>query len=233
MFSIPVMGSSEPYALHPGKIIGVGLNYADHVKESTVFNRFALELPKEPVIFAKTTNVLIPSGEEIIIPSFIKDYGFEEPRVDLEAELAVIIGKTAKRVSEKDALAYVFGYTCFNDVSQRNIQKGDASGWFRGKSLDTFGPIGPVIVRAVDMPNPQNCRITSRINGRPCQESNTSYMIFPVARLVSWISSQITLYEGDIIATGTPSGVSALRHGDSVEIEIEGIGILRNPVREE
>jgi 2-keto-4-pentenoate hydratase/2-oxohepta-3-ene-1,7-dioic acid hydratase in catechol pathway len=136
MIRLP-FGTGE-YALDPRKIIAVGLNYADHVVESLSYDHEKLDLPSEPVLFAKTPNVLIGPGEAIVIPAYLFDLGFDEVRVDPEAELAVIISRTCSRVSEADAMDYVLGYTCFNDVSQRNIQKGDASGWFRGKSLDSF-----------------------------------------------------------------------------------------------
>jgi 2-keto-4-pentenoate hydratase/2-oxohepta-3-ene-1,7-dioic acid hydratase in catechol pathway len=125
---------------------------------------------------------------------------------------------------------YILGYTCFNDVSQRNIQKGDASGWFRGKSLDSFGPIGPRIVPAEEIPDPQNLDISCRVNGELRQSSNTSHMIFPVATIISYISRHIRLEAGDIIATGTPEGIAPIHGGDLVEVEISGIGVLKNPV---
>jgi 2-keto-4-pentenoate hydratase/2-oxohepta-3-ene-1,7-dioic acid hydratase in catechol pathway len=233
MVRIPVAGTDRTYDVDPSKIIAVGLNYRDHVEESKVFDLKKLEVPTEPVLFAKTPNVLIGPGEPIVIPAFIADYRFPEPRVDHECELAVVIGKRCRNVPEKDALSYVLGYTCFNDVSQRNIQKADASGWFRGKSFDTFGPVGPVLVPASRIPDPQALRILCRVNGVEKQASSTSLMIFSVATLIAFISKNLTLEEGDLIVTGTPSGVSPLVHGDSVEVEIEGIGILKNPVIEE
>ena len=124
----------------------------------------------------------------------------------------------------------VLGYTCFNDVSQRNIQKSDVSGWFRGKSLDTFGPVGPRIVTGDAVPDPGDLEITCRLNGKTVQSSSVSNMVFPVNEIISFISKQITLERGDLIATGTPAGVGRIRHGDVVEVEIPGIGVLRNPV---
>ena len=124
----------------------------------------------------------------------------------------------------------IFGFLCLNDVSYRNIQTGDKSGWFRGKSFDTFCPVGPQIVRTADIEDPQNLEILCRLNGKVVQHSNTSHMIFPIPAIVEFISSNFTLYEGDIITTGTPSGVGPLAHGDTVEVEIEQIGVLRNPV---
>jgi 2-keto-4-pentenoate hydratase/2-oxohepta-3-ene-1,7-dioic acid hydratase in catechol pathway len=228
MIRLP-FGTGE-YTLDPRKIIAVGLNYADHVVESLSYDHEKLDLPSEPVLFAKTPNVLIGPGEAIVIPAYLFDLGFDEVRVDLEAELAVIISRTCSRVSEADAMDYILGYTCFNDVSQRNIQKGDASGWFRGKSLDSFGPIGPRIVPAEEIPDPQNLDISCRVNGELRQSSNTSHMIFPVATIISYISRHIRLEAGDIIATGTPEGIAPIHGGDLVEVEISGIGVLKNPV---
>ncbi len=238
---LPVSGTNETYTINPTKIVAVGLNYLEHVKESHVFEKefgnkqgnADLDLPKEPVLFAKTPNVLIGPGDEIVIPRFLKSYNFDNLRIDHEAELAVIIGTGGKNIPEEEALNHVYGYTCFNDVSARNIQKSDKSGWFRGKSFDTFGPIGPVIVPAEQMKDPQTMKITARVNGKTAQDSDTSLMIFSVAKIISYISKNVSLEPGDIIATGTPSGVSPLKDGDTVEIEIEGIGILKNPVREE
>jgi 2-keto-4-pentenoate hydratase/2-oxohepta-3-ene-1,7-dioic acid hydratase in catechol pathway len=153
--------------------------------------------------------------------------------VDPECELAVIIGKKGRRIPQDKAFDYVFGYTCFNDISQRNIQKSDVSGWFRGKSFDTFGPIGPVIVPHHDIGNPQALRVTCKINGNLKQDGNTGEMIFSIPALISFISKQFTLEEGDLIATGTPSGISPIVSGDTVEVEVERIGVLRNPVIEE
>ncbi|MDR0524248.1 MAG: fumarylacetoacetate hydrolase family protein [Spirochaetaceae bacterium] len=211
------------------KVIGVGLNYRDHVKEG-FSNGKALKIPKEPVLFVKTPNTLIGPDEPIILPKILKSYGFETPRTDIEAELAVLIGKPGRNIPAEQAFEYVSGYACFNDVSQRNIQTSDVSGWFRGKCFDTFGPIGPVISR---IPNPQNLAICSRINGAVKQSGNTRDMIFSIPELIAFISRNFTLEKGDIIATGTPAGVSPIQPGDIVEVEIEGLGILRNPVQEE
>lgn len=235
MVQLSIAGTEESYTVSPSKIIALGLNYMDHVNERGVLHSEpnAQEKPTEPVLFPKSPNVLIGPGEPIVIPSFLREYNFDEPRVDHEAELAVIFGKRCKNVSEDEALGCVYGYTCFNDVSQRNLQRADKSGWFRGKSLDTFGPIGPQLVRAEDIPDPQSLDIRCRLNGKVVQESNTSKMIFPIAFTIAFISKHFTLEPGDIIVTGTPSGVSPLHDGDVVEIEIEGIGVLRNPVVEE
>ncbi len=235
MVTLPVLNRTEPFGLNPSKIIALGLNYRSHIAEShsVKVRGFTEEVPEEPILFPKTPNVLIGPGESIVIPKFLLDYKFEDLRTDYEAELAVIIGRKCRNVAPKDAMEYVFGYTCINDVSQRNLQTGDRSGWFRGKSLDTFGPVGPRIVLAEDLGDPQNLRIQCRLNGKTVQDSSTALMIFPVAETISFISKNFTLLPGDIIATGTPSGVGRLSHGDLVEVEIEKIGVLTNPVVEE
>lgn len=209
----------------PGKIIAVGLNYSDHAAES------AVEPPSAPITFTKWPTCLIGDADPIRIPA-----GIDE--VDWEAELAVVIGRTALDVAVEDALDYVAGYTCINDVSARRVQREEGQ-WSRAKSFDTFGPIGPVVVPAAELPDPQTLAITSRLNGRVMQHANTKDMIFSVAELISRLSQGMTLEAGDIIATGTPSGVGAfrdepvfLRDGDVIEIEIEGIGVLRNPVEQ-
>jgi 2-keto-4-pentenoate hydratase/2-oxohepta-3-ene-1,7-dioic acid hydratase in catechol pathway len=233
MLTLPIAGSGKSLPIAPSKIIAVGLNYREHIKESVSGQAKPHKIPTEPVLFPKTPNVLTGPGEPIIIPVHIKEYSFEEPRTDLEAELAVIIGKRGRHIPETGAFEYVLGYTCFNDVSQRNIQNGDVSGWFRGKSFDTFGPIGPVVVLHKDIGDPQKLALRSRLNGVVKQSGNTQDMIFSIPCLIAYISKNFTLEEGDIIATGTPSGISPIHPGDTVEVEIEGIGILSNPVIEE
>ena len=233
MIQLPLAGTSRMITINPTKIIAVGLNYRDHVKESKVFDDKIADVPSEPVLFAKTNNVLIGPGEKILIPTHVREYNFDNARVDPEAELAVIIGKKGRHIPIEKAYDYVLGYTCFNDVSQRNIQKSDASGWFRGKSFDTFGPIGPVVVTHKDIGDPQALNLCCRINGVTKQSSNTCNMIFSIPVLISFISKQFTLEEGDIIATGTPSGVSPIIPGDIVEVEVEKIGILKNSVAAE
>ena len=146
-----------------------------------------------------------------MIPRFLDDYGFEDQRTDYEGELAVIIKDRCKNVRIEDALKHIFGFTCINDVSQRNLQTGDRSGWFRGKSLDTFAPVGPKVVLLEDLPDPQNLRLQTRLNGKTVQDSNTSFMIFPIRETIAFISKNFTLMPGDIIATGTPSGVGGHR----------------------
>jgi 2-keto-4-pentenoate hydratase/2-oxohepta-3-ene-1,7-dioic acid hydratase in catechol pathway len=235
MVELPISGRSERYPVEPSKIIALGLNYDDHVRESSFLHgkQSEPERPSEPLLFPKTPNVLVGPGEPIIIPRFIEEYGFEDPRVDYEAELAVIIGRKCKDVPEEEALSCVYGYTCMNDVSQRNFQTGDKSGWFRGKSLDTFGPVGPQVTLAEDIPDPHSLHISCRLNGKTVQDSHTSDQIFTVQQVIAFISRHFTLYPGDIISTGTPRGVGRIHHGDVVEIEIDRIGVLRNPVVEE
>ena len=231
--SLPVAGSRDRYTVSPSKIVCLGLNYRDHIAESASVRvqGFTPDDPAEPVLFPKTTNTLIGPDNPIVLPAIVSTYGFAEPRTDHEAELALIIGKECRDVAESAALDYVYGYTCANDVSQRNIQNGDRSGWFRGKSFDTFCPIGPVVVPAARIANVQNLTIVCRKNGTVVQSANTSQMIFPVRTIVSFISRNFTLYPGDLILTGTPAGVGPLADGDVVEVEIESIGTLRNPVR--
>ncbi len=226
------MGRNERYDIAPSKIIALGLNYRDHIaeSESVRVQGFSHDEPSEPVLFPKLPSCLIGPDEPIVLPRIVDEYRFDDPRTDYEAELALLVGAECSWIDEEHALECVFGYTCMNDVSQRNIQNGDRSGWFRGKSFDTFGPIGPVVVPAERLPDPQKLTIECRLNGRTVQSSSTSHMIFPVRTIVSFVSRNFTLYPGDIILTGTPAGVGALHDGDIVEVEIEGIGTLRNPV---
>jgi len=230
MIQLPLAGSDKKIVINPSKIIAVGLNYRDHVEESKTFKIEPFEVPTEPLLFSKTANALIGPGEPIVIPGHMKEYNFKNPRVDPECELAIIMGRKGKHIPVEKAYEFVLGYTCFNDVSQRNIQKIDVSGWFRGKSFDTFGPIGPVVVSHNDIGDPQALNLCCRINGIQKQSSNTRHMIFSIPVLIAFISKQFTLEEGDIIATGTPSGISPIVSGDTVELEIEKIGILKNPV---
>ena len=227
--------NGNPVEIRPSKIIALGLNYLEHIKESQSVNvqNFTNEIPTEPVLFPKTPNVLIGPGEPILLPSFLDDYEFENCRTDYEGELAIIIKDRIKNIDKKDALKHVLGFTCFNDVSQRNLQRTDKSGWFRGKSLDTFGPIGPIIVTPEAIGDPQNLDICCRLNGNVVQKSNTRHMIFKIPELIAFISRNFTMEPGDIIITGTPSGVGPIKHGDQVEIEIEKIGKLLNPVQQE
>lgn len=196
----------------PSKIICIGLNYVDHIEE---FGR--TEIPQEPVIFMKPPSALIGPEQNIQYPA-------ASERVDYEAELAVVIGKTAKDVNQDEALKYVFGYTCGNDVTARDLQRKDGQ-WTRGKSFDTFCPLGPWIETELD---PGDLSVQSRINGEIRQDSRTRNMIFPVPRLIEFISGIMTLIPGDVIMTGTPSGVDAIQPGDRISIIIEGIGELHN-----
>jgi 2-keto-4-pentenoate hydratase/2-oxohepta-3-ene-1,7-dioic acid hydratase in catechol pathway len=208
----------------PQKIVCVGLNYRDHAEEQ------GTELPHEPLLFAKWPNALIGPGEPIVIPPITQ-------QVDYEAELGVVIGERVRNVSTENALEAVRGYLCLNDVSARDLQFGDGQ-WTRGKSLDTFCPVGPELVPAVEVPDPQALAIRAVVNGEVLQDSRTSRMIFGVAEIIAHVSRAITLEPGDLIATGTPAGVGAfrdppiwLRPGDEVTIEIDGVGSLTNPVR--
>jgi len=229
------LSNGEQYEIKPQKIICLGLNYWKHIKESASAEpeRFKEEAPREPILFPKTLNTLVGPGQPITIPAFLDDYGFRTCRVDYEGELALIIGKRGKNIPGKNAFDHVMGYTCFNDVSQRNFQKHDKAGWFRGKSLDTFGPIGPRIVLSGDIGDPQNLAISTRLNGTVVQDSNTSQMIFDIPETIAFISKNFTLEAGDIIATGTPDGVGPIVPGDVVEVEIENIGTLKNSVQAE
>lgn len=235
MIHLPIRGRKETLEIHPTKIIALGKNYLSHIAESQRLHvgSFDTDIPPEPIVFAKTPNVLIGPGEPIILPAFVHDYGFETVRTHYEAELALIVKERCKHVSQAQAREMILGFTCMNDVSQRNIQSGDVSGWFRGKSLDTFGPIGPQVVLCEDLADPQHLRIQCRLNGRVVQDANTSEMIFPLARIVEYVSMNFTLMPGDIVMTGTPAGVGDIAHGDIVEVEIEEIGTLRNPVIDE
>jgi len=235
LFSLPVKNRDEAYTIQPGKIIALGKNYLEHIKEFAHLDvqGFDDKKPEEPILFPKTINTLIPPGANIILPALLKEYNFEDCRTDYEAELALIIGTECKHVKKEDAYDVIFGFTCMNDVSQRNIQRSDKSGWFRGKSFDTFGPIGPVIVRTQDIGNPMKLDIQCRLNGKTVQKGNTSQMIFSIPEIIEFVSRNFTLNAGDIITTGTPSGVGPLKEGDIVEIEIEHIGILENQVIEE
>jgi 2-keto-4-pentenoate hydratase/2-oxohepta-3-ene-1,7-dioic acid hydratase in catechol pathway len=211
-----------PPVERPGKIVAIGLNYMDHCRETNT------EPPKNPVIFTKFPTAIIGPGAAITWSAGLTQ------QVDYEAELAVVIGRTARRVPEAEALRYVFGYTAANDVSARDLQFGDGQ-WVRGKSLDTFCPIGPALVTSDEIPDPQTLAIRCVLNGEVVQDSHTREMIFGVAHLVSFCSQAFTLEPGDIILTGTPHGTGAFRtpklfmkDGDSVVIEIERIGRLEN-----
>ncbi len=207
----------------PDKIICIGINYADHANEA------GLARTEVPLFFAKFRNSLTGPTSPILLPRV-------SSQIDYEGELAVIMGTRCKEVSEQEALQYVAGYTIMNDVSARDLQM-QTSQYIAGKALDTFAPMGPGMVPASDVPDPQALRLTTRVNGQVVQHASTDSMIFSVAAIISFLSSLMTLEPGDIIATGTPSGVGFkrnpplfLRAGDVTEVEIEGIGQIRNPV---
>lgn len=232
---LPLSHGPGSFTVAPSKIIALGLNYHAHIQESlsVKVRGFDPEAPPEPILFPKLSSSLIGPEEAIVLPKIVESYDFDEPRTDHEAELAVIIGLGGKNISEEHALEHIYGFTCANDVSQRNIQNADRSGWFRGKSFDTFCPVGPVVVPVSELPNVQDLQVTCRVNGEVRQEGRTSQMIFTLPEMIAFISRNFTLQEGDLILTGTPSGVAPLKDGDMVEVEIEGIGTLRNPVRQE
>lgn len=211
--------------LVPGKIVAIGLNYLDHIREAGV------EPPARPLIFAKFPSTVIADGDEIAFdPTVAK-------RVDWETELAVVIGSRARDVAEKSALEHVFGYTIANDVSARDLQFADGQ-WIRGKNLDSFCPLGPGIVTTDEIVDPQALALRTRVNGRLVQDSSTAEMLFPVAALISYCSHLFTLEPGDVLLTGTPWGCGEfasppthLGEGDVVVSEIEGIGTITNRVR--
>ena len=207
----------------PGKIVCIGLNYRDHAAES------GLAVPKTPVIFSKFSSCVIAPGEPVVIPP-------ASEKVDYEAELAVVIGRRASHVAADRAYDYVLGYTAFNDVTARDFQFGDGQ-WQRGKSCDTFAPMGQAIVTADEIPDPHTLRISLTVNDTVMQDSNTSQLIFRVPELIAFITASITLEPGDVIATGTPAGVGFarkppvfLKPGDRMEVSIDRIGGLGNPI---
>jgi 2-keto-4-pentenoate hydratase/2-oxohepta-3-ene-1,7-dioic acid hydratase in catechol pathway len=207
----------------PNKVIAIGLNYWDHCEEQDV------EPPERPLVFAKFPSAIVGPGDPIQWDPALTQ------KVDWEAELAVVIGKTARRVRKQDAYVHVLGYMASNDVSARDLQFGDKQ-WVRGKSLDSFCPLGPWLATRDEVPDPHALRIASRVNGEPMQDSSTARMIFDVPTLIEFLSAAFTLLPGDVILTGTPDGVGVfrdppvfLKDGDQVEIEIEGLGVLSNP----
>jgi 2-keto-4-pentenoate hydratase/2-oxohepta-3-ene-1,7-dioic acid hydratase in catechol pathway len=210
---------------HPQKVIGIGLNYKDHIEE------IKKPAPKEPLLFAMYASAIIGPEDAIVIPQM-------SHQVDYEAELAVVMGRRARNVSVETAVDYIAGYTICNDVSARDLQFSDGQ-WLRAKSFDTFAPMGPYLVTRNELGDGSGVGIELRLNGKTMQKSNTRNLIFDVPNLVSYISRVMTLEVGDVIATGTPAGVGFVRNppvfmkpGDVVEIEIEGIGLLRNRVAE-
>jgi 2-keto-4-pentenoate hydratase/2-oxohepta-3-ene-1,7-dioic acid hydratase in catechol pathway len=222
--AVPLATVHLDFPVASRKIVAVGLNYKDHAIEA------GLKIPTAPLCFAKFTSSLLGPFDPIQLPS-------EGSQVDFEAELGVIIGRKAWHVAEGDAMHYVAGYVVFNDVSERRWQFDDGQ-WTRGKSCDTFAPNGPFLVAADEVPDPGALRITTRLNGQIMQDSNTNQLIFNVPKLISYFSHSFTLHPGDLIATGTPSGVGFsrkpplyLREGDVVEVEIERIGCISNRVQ--
>jgi 2-keto-4-pentenoate hydratase/2-oxohepta-3-ene-1,7-dioic acid hydratase in catechol pathway len=210
----------------PGKIICVGLNYADHCREQ------GIEPPGYPMLFSKFANAVSDPGQAVVRPSATE-------KLDLECELAVVIGRRAKSIDREAAMEHVFGYTIFNDVTMRDLQREDGQ-WLRAKGSDGFAPMGPAIVTRDEIAEPQRLRLSSSVNGERWQDSTTAEMIFDVATVVAFISRTIALEPGDVIATGTPAGVGHfqdppryLRHGDLMRCEIEGIGAIENPVTDE
>ncbi len=200
----------------PGKIIAVGRNYPEPTRER------GADVPEIPIIFLKPPTAVIGPGETILLPP-------QSQRVDHEGELAVVIGKAGRWISSESALDYVFGYTAANDVTARDLQQKDGQ-WTRGKGFDTFCPLGPWIETELDS---TDMRVTCRVNGEMRQMASTREMVFTIRQLIAFSSSVMTLLPGDVILTGTPAGIAALQDGDLVEVEIEGIGTLRNPVATE
>jgi 2-keto-4-pentenoate hydratase/2-oxohepta-3-ene-1,7-dioic acid hydratase in catechol pathway len=209
----------------PPKIVCLGLNYADHAKEGGV------PIPKDPVLFSKYATALVGHGDAIVLPPVSQE-------VDYEAEMVIVVGQRGRDLTTEQAMEYVAGYTIGHDVSARDWQlKKDGKQWMVGKTFDTFAPTGPVLVTADEVPNPHNLGIRLRRNGETMQNSNTNQMIFSVGAILAYLSQVFTLEPGDLIFTGTPPGVGFarkppvfLRAGDVVEVEIDGLGILRNPV---
>ncbi|SHM53822.1 2-keto-4-pentenoate hydratase/2-oxohepta-3-ene-1,7-dioic acid hydratase (catechol pathway) [Cyclobacterium lianum] len=217
------LGSPVPF---PSKIMCVGLNYSLHAKES------GMDVPRQPVLFMKATSALTGPFDPIIIPRNSK-------ATDWEVELAIVIGKKASYVSEEDAMDHVFGYVLHNDVSERDFQLNHGGQWVKGKSCDTFAPVGPYLVSKDEIKDPHNLRLWLKVNGKMMQDSNTSDLVFNVPQLVSYISQYMSLLPGDIISTGTPAGVGMglkpptyLKAGDEVELGIDGLGVSRQKVQE-
>ena len=197
----------------PSKVVAVGINYRDHAEE------FGHQIPAEPVLFMKPSTAVIGPGDDIVYPS-------SAGRVDYEAEIAAVVKKKAYQVDEEEAPGFILGYTCLNDVTARDLQRRDGQ-WTRAKSFDTFCPIGPCIETDLD---PDSVDISSRLNGALRQSSNTRHFIFGVFKLFSFVSHIMPLLPGDIVTTGTPSGVGGMKPGDVIEIEVEGIGTLKKRV---
>ncbi|MBI2073693.1 MAG: fumarylacetoacetate hydrolase family protein [Gemmatimonadetes bacterium] len=200
----------------PSKIVCVGRNYAEHAKE------LGNPMPKEPLIFLKPSSAVIGDGEPIVLPP-------QSQRVEHEGEIAVVIGARLKRVSEQPALAGIAGVTCANDITARDLQKSDGQ-WTRAKGFDTFCPVGPRVVPVKDLGDLTKLEVRCRVNGQLRQQGKASDMAFPIPLVLSYISRIMTLEPGDLVLTGTPAGIGPLVAGDVVEVEIPGVGVLRNPV---
>ena len=211
--SLPLSGCTLLAPAEPTKIVCVGKNYYDHAME------MGEGVPDHPILFLKGPNVLSDPESPITAPDFVT-------RVDYEGELAVVMSKRAKNVKAADVKDYILGYTCFNDVTARTVQKADGQ-WTRGKSMDGFGPCGPWITDEVE---PDDLAITTRLNGNVVQQSRTSLFMHKVPQIIEFITASMTLEPGDLIATGTPAGIGPMKDGDRVEVEIEGVGVLANPV---
>jgi 2-keto-4-pentenoate hydratase/2-oxohepta-3-ene-1,7-dioic acid hydratase in catechol pathway len=225
-FQYPVAETQFLAPVHdPRKIVCIGLNYKDHAAES------GAPIPRDPVLFSKYATALIGHGQAIVLPPVSQE-------VDYEAELVIVIGRRGRNIPAASAMEYVAGYTVGHDVSARDWQlKKDGKQWMAGKTFDTFAPAGPYLVTADEVPDPQNLRIQLRLNGQTMQDSRTNQLIFSVAQIVAYLSLVFTVEPGDLIFTGTPPGVGMarkppvfLKAGDVCEVEIEGLGVLRNPV---
>ena len=209
--------------LRPGKIVGIGLNYRDHCREQ------GIDPPERPTLFAMFANAVTDPGAPVERPQLTE-------KLDMECELGVVIGRRASRVAADAALDHVFGYTIVNDVTMRDLQRSDGQ-WLRAKGSDGFAPMGPAVVTADELPDPQSVALRSSVNGETWQDSSTAEMVFDVAALISFVSQSVTLEPGDILATGTPAGVGHyqrppryIQPGDVMRCEIDGIGVLENPV---
>jgi 5-oxopent-3-ene-1,2,5-tricarboxylate decarboxylase / 2-hydroxyhepta-2,4-diene-1,7-dioate isomerase len=209
-------------SINPTKIVCLGRNYVDHIKEMNA------PFPKEPVFFGKTINTLITDNNPIIYPKILYNDELNK-RVDYEVELAFIISKNCKNVSKQNAYDYILGYSVFLDMTARNMQVNDRNiklPWYRSKNFDTFGPIGPKIISHDEMSDPHNLNIELKVNGEIRQSSNTKYLLFKIPDIIEYISQFLTLEVGDIVATGTPGGVGAVLPGDKIEASIEKIGAI-------
>jgi 5-oxopent-3-ene-1,2,5-tricarboxylate decarboxylase/2-hydroxyhepta-2,4-diene-1,7-dioate isomerase len=219
-FAFPADTALLPPNPRPNRILAIGRNYADHAKE------LGNVVPEDPIVFLKASTSVIGPEAAIEIPEWVG-------RVDYEAELLVVLGTGGKNLAEADAMRHVVGYSVFNDVTARERQRADQEKkqpWFRSKSLDTFGPLGPFLVTADEVPDPHDLRITLSVTGETKQDDTTASMIYRIPTLIAYLSRWFALEPGDVIATGTPSGVGPIRPGDVVEATVEGIGTLRNPV---